>query len=285
MKDKKDFAVFILTHGRPNNVKTYKTLQKAGYTGKVYIIIDNEDKTQKEYLKKFNNKVIVFDKKEVSKTFDEADNFDDRRAIVYARNACFSIAKDLNITYFLQLDDDYTEFAFRFNLSNEYKFKGIKNNLDQVFESVLMFYKSVPVLSIAFAQGGDFIGGDQSGFAKKITLKRKCMNTFFCSTKRPFKFIGRINEDVNTYTCLQSRGNVFLTINAITIDQLQTQNNKGGMTDIYLDQGTYVKSFYTVIHSPSCTKIALMGQKNRRLHHKISWPQAVPLIISEEHKK
>ena len=29
------------------------------------------------------------------------------RAIVYARNACFDLAKDLGITYFIQLDDDY----------------------------------------------------------------------------------------------------------------------------------------------------------------------------------
>ena len=37
-----DFAVFILTHGRADNVKTYKTLKRFGYTGKIYIIIDNE---------------------------------------------------------------------------------------------------------------------------------------------------------------------------------------------------------------------------------------------------
>ena len=40
-----DFAVFILTHGRPNSVKTIKTLKKCGYTGKVFIVIDDEDET------------------------------------------------------------------------------------------------------------------------------------------------------------------------------------------------------------------------------------------------
>ena len=102
----KDFAAFILTHGRPNNVITYKKLKSAGYTGKIYIVIDNEDKTKKDYYKKFGDKVIMFDKKDVAKTFDEADNFNDRRSIVYARNVCFSIAKDLGLKYFIQLDDD-----------------------------------------------------------------------------------------------------------------------------------------------------------------------------------
>ena len=39
-------------------------------------------------------------------------------------------------------------------------------------------------------QGGDFIGGHQSGLWKK-KLKRKAMNSFICSVNRPFKFIGQ----------------------------------------------------------------------------------------------
>lgn len=57
------------------------------------------------------------------------------------------------------------------------------------------------------------------------------------------------------------------------------------MTDAYIDGGTYVKSFYTVMYCPSFTKIITMGRTNRRLHHSISWPNAVPLIIDERHKK
>ena len=111
------------------------------------------------------------------------------------------------------------------------------------------------------------------------------MNTFFCSIDRPFKFIGRINEDVNTYTNYQSKGNVFFSIPFIQIDQLQTQSNEGGMTDVYLSSGTYIKSFYTVIFSPSCCKISLMGRTNKRLHHRINWDNAVPKIINEKYKK
>ena len=88
----KDFAVFILSHGRPENVVTYNSLKRCGYTGKIYIIIDNEDKKIDEYKKIFGEKVIVFDKKKVSKTFDEFDNLSDRRSVVYARNASFEIA-------------------------------------------------------------------------------------------------------------------------------------------------------------------------------------------------
>lgn len=279
-----DFAIFILTHGRPENVVTLKTLKRCNYTGKYYIIIDNEDTAKDDYLKKFGDKVIVFDKINISKKFDEADNFNDRRSIVYARNASFEIAKKLNIKYFMQLDDDYTEFCFRFDNDFNYKYKTIKK-LDNILNSILKFYKKTNILSIALAQGGDFIGGSNSGFAKKIQFKRKCMNTFICSTDREFKFVGRINEDVNTYTSLASRGGVFFTTNLVSINQLQTQSNNGGMTDIYLDNGTYIKSFYTIIFSPSSVKINLMGNKNKRLHHKVKWNNTVPKILSEIHKK
>ena len=43
-----NFAVFILSHGRPDHIKTLKALQKGHYTGKTYIVIDNEDDTAGE---------------------------------------------------------------------------------------------------------------------------------------------------------------------------------------------------------------------------------------------
>ena len=57
-----DFAVLILSHGRADNVITYKTLQRAGYTGRIYIVIDNEDKQADRYYQNFGDKVIMFDK-------------------------------------------------------------------------------------------------------------------------------------------------------------------------------------------------------------------------------
>lgn len=72
------FVAFILTHGRPDRVLTYEKLRKHGYTGKIYIVCDDEDKTLPEYRKRFGD-VLVFSKSEIAKTFDEGDNFGDRR--------------------------------------------------------------------------------------------------------------------------------------------------------------------------------------------------------------
>lgn len=48
--------------------------------------------------------------------------------------------------------------------------------------------------------------------------------------------------------------------------------------------GTYNKSFYTIISSPSSVKISIMGDKHYRVHHKINWENTVPKIISDRFK-
>lgn len=278
-----NLVIFILSHGRPNNVYTLKALRKFGYTGKIIIVIDNEDKTSQSYYDNFED-VEMFDKLEISKTFDEADNFGDRRSIVYARNACFDIAEKRGYKYFIQMDDDYTQFEYRLYSSKNKKPKYIFN-LDLVIAALLDFYISTSFYTISIAQGGDFIGGKENKMATKPTIYRKCMNSFFCSTDRPFKFVGKINEDVNTYTYKQSIGLLMGTIPMASLKQKTTQKNKGGMTDLYLDGGTYVKSFYSVIFSPSSCYIKPMGDKHFRLHHAIKWDNAVPKIINEDNKK
>ena len=281
------FAIFILTHNRPDNVITYNTLKVSGFTGDIYIVIDNEDKSSEKYYDNFGDKVIMFDKKAIAKTFDEADNFEDRRAIVYARNACFNIAKDLGIKYFMQLDDDYTAFDYRMDGNYKYGISPIIS-FNKTIEILLTYYKSINVKSIAIAQGGDFIGGGKSLSNTNVVKRhptRKCMNSFLCSTDRPFKFLGRINEDVNTYTRKGSIGNIFLSIPLLSLTQKTTQKNTGGMTDIYLDNGTYIKSFYSVMFQPSSVKVALMGDNHRRLHHRVSWKHTTPVILEEKYKK
>lgn len=283
--ENKDFAVFILTHGRADNVITYNTLKRCGYTGEIYLIIDNEDKQAEKYYQNFGDKVVMFNKKEIADLVDEGNNFDERRTITHARNACFDIAKKLGITYFMQLDDDYPCFLFRLNHKREYPSGNfiIKTKLDPVFDLLLDFYKSIPALSIAISQGGDFIGGGGPDFI--YTMKRKCMNSFICSTERPFQFVGAMNEDVNTYTTLGNRGNLFITIPFLSLLQKETQSQTGGITGMYLRYGTYCKAFTTVMMHPSGVKVSVMATKNPRMHHLISWENTVPMIMDERHKK
>ena len=287
MSTQNDFAIFILTHGRPINVKTMATLKRAGYTGRLYLVVDDEDKTLDKYIANFGkDRVVVFNKKEMADQVDEGNNFDERRTITHARNACFKIAKDLGIKYFMELDDDYRAFEYRYFSKCGKKLKALAiENLDKIILLYVDFFKKTNFFSIAFAQGGDFIGGVDNQKALKRPLMRKCMNSFICSTERPFQFIGAMNEDVNTYVTLGSRGVLFGTIPMISLVQTATQSQKSGITDMYLRFGTYCKAFTTVMMHPSSVRISIMNTSNPRIHHLIKWQNTTPMIVSEQYRK
>lgn len=280
----KDYSVFIVTHGRPNRVITHKTLRKQGYSGDIFLIVDDQDESVDEYKSLYGDQVVVFNKNKYIELTDDGDNFVEKRAVVYARNACFDIAESLGVKYFIVLDDDYTDFRYKMNSQYQYADKKIVN-LDKTFESVFEYYKQIPAKSIALSQNGDYIGGAGNNLHLSLGRRRKCMNSFFCSTERRFLFFGKINEDLNVSTNYQALGNLFLTYPLLTLQQIETQQNSGGLTDIYLALGTYVKSFYSVMYSLSCIKVSMMGDTHRRLHHQVNWESTVPCIIREEHRK
>lgn len=278
-----DYAVFIPSNGRADNVITYKTLRRLGYDGEIFIVIDDEDKTADEYYKLYGDQVIMFSKQDAAKITDTANNFHDMRAVVYARNQIPIIAKEMGYKHFIVLDDDYTSFMFRFVENNKLTSCECKQ-MDRLFKAVFEFLDKSGAVTVTLAQGGDFIGGKENQFVNK-GLARKAMNTWFCSTERYFKFYGQINEDTTTYVLLGGRGDLFFTVTKAMVTQLQTQSNPNGLTTIYLDNGTYVKSFYSVMYCPSCVKVSVMGAKNKRIHHRINWNNAVPNIIEEKYKK
>lgn len=280
-----DFCVFILTHGRPDLVVTHDILRRVvGYTGKIYLVCDDEDKTLEQYVEKYGDEVLVFSKDEIGKTFDQGDNFGIRNTITFARNVCWDLAKQVGCRYFIQFDDDYFAFGTRINRHGHYGWRQT-TRFDEVLEAMIEFYESIPALSIAFSQGGDHFGGSLGTFGAENTTKRKAMNSFLCSVDRPFKFRGSMNEDVNTYTSLGRRGSLFLTIGRIALCQRPTQSQAGGITEMYLKFGTYTKAMHTVMHCPSSILVYPMGQTKFRLHHRVKWNSTVVKIVHERHRK
>ncbi len=279
-----DFAVFIMVWGRPEKMWTARTLRRQGYTGKIFYVADDLDETLPAYREKYGDDLLVFSKIEVMDQFDPGDNTGDLRSTMYAVNVIPRLAKENDIKYFMVLCDDYTGIAYKHNAQLELTDKPVKS-LDEAFLALLDYFLRTDALTIAFAQTGDFIGGKQSKKAKDIMVMRKAMNSFLCSIDRPFRFLGRMNEDVTTYVNLGHKGNLFLTVPNIVIHQKPTQSEKGGLTGMYLDYGTYTKSFFSVMYNPSCVRIGKMGDKHKRIHHKVIWDNAVPCIIGEQYKK
>ena len=276
------FACFILTHGRPDNQRTYATLRRFGYTGKIYLIVDDEDATGDQYRAKYGDEVITFCKEEAARETDKGDVIKKKNTVLFARNMCHKIAENLGLDYFLELDDDYQVIQYRWvedgRLLTDYP-----KNADLIFDYYIDFLEKSGAKCVCFAQGGDLIGGANDFF--RIKFMRKAMNAFFCKASRKFKFVGRMNDDVNTYLTLGHKGNILCTAGEISVVQAETQQQSGGLTDMYKENGTYMKSFYSVMMCPSAVKVGAMNTKFARIHHRIDWNRCASKILHQRHKK
>lgn len=289
-----DFCVFIMTFGRADNIKTYKTLMEyegTSFNQDFYLICSDDDKKLQDYIDKFGDRVLIFNKKKMIPYLDKADNFEKYNVILYARNICFAFAKILGYRYFLELDDDYDIFSQRIFYGNENIYKANKlmmkkiKNYDRLFQIHLEFLKNTPCKTITMSQHGDFIGGVGNGNAQR-GYQRKVMNSFFCDVENPFMFDGTINEDVNYYTQSGRLGVLNFNLFGYSLNQESTQQSSGGMTEQYLSGGTYLKSFYSILLNPSCVKIGKISHGvNARMHHRVDNNSTYVHILDEKYSK
>ena len=273
-----DFAVFILSHGRADTITTYKALRDGGYTGRTYVVIDNEDDQEELYRQKFGDDIIQFDKRDYLEKTDLGDLDTDRRIGVFARNFIQDEAKRLGYKFHLQLDDDVHGFTYRFAQGKVLRALHC-SHLDEVFSGMVEYMKETPITSLSFALSAYNMGGVDGSIKDGMT--RKTMTTFLMRADDVQYFHMRMNDDITTSLINGMRGKLYYSYLPIEVEVDKTQVKAGGMTDIYQKNGTYRKSFYSVMCCPSCVKVSAMGITDYRIHHTISWNNAVPKLLSE----
>lgn len=276
--ESKDFAVFILSHGRADTISTYKALRDGGYTGRTYVVIDNEDDQEDLYRQKFGDDIIQFDKRDYLEKTDLGDLDTDRRIGVFARNFIQDEAKRLGYKFHLQLDDDVHGFTYRFAQGKVLRALHC-SHLDEVFSGMVEYMKETPITSLSFALSAYNMGGVDGSIKEGMT--RKTMTTFLMRADDLQYFHMRMNDDITTSLINGMRGKLYYSYLPIEVEVDKTQVKAGGMTDIYQKNGTYRKSFYSVMCCPSCVKVSAMGITEYRIHHEISWNNAVPKLLSE----
>ncbi len=286
-----DFCVFILSHGRADRVLSEGALRKGGYTGRVYVVVDDLDGQVGRYRENFGeDRVLVFDKAAWAAKTDAYSNQNILNSVVYARNAVWDFARRLKVRHFCVLDDDYTGFYFRW-IEGDALPAARCGDLDGVFSAMVDFLDASRADVVCMAQAGDYVGGWKSTAAMNPLL-RKAMNVYFFATDRPYLFAGAMNDDVNTYVLANLRGRLVLTLTSVSVVQVATQQSAGGLTDMYLEFGTYQKSFYSVMAAPSCVKVSMLhggkaGAEHQhwRIHHHVRWNNCAPKILSERWRK
>lgn len=278
-----NLVIFIISHGRADNIKTLGAFQRCGYTKDYYIVIDDEDEQGPRYHELYGDRVIEFKKSDYD-WVDTCDLIPSRIGSVFPRNALHDIATRMGYEYYAVFDDDYISFRL-ISARNAYLRHAPIRCFDKVLEAMFEFVRDSGVDCAAFSQIGDFIGGLNSGNINNSEVRRKVMNTFICRTDRRLKWVGRGNEDVNLYVTEGIRGKIFITNFMVAIVPSQTQALKGGLTEFYREYGTYNKSMYTVIQAPSAVKISVVGDKHPRIHHAAKQVNYMPCILDERYRR
>ena len=283
-----DYCIFILTNRRPDKQLTFRYLKKTNVSlDKIFFVVDNLDPTIEEYKKKYKKQVIVFDKNRYINEVDTMLNKRHEGAVVYARNACYDLAKDLGYRYFLMLDDDYKTIDYLMIKEKS----GIKKQkritkLEEVNQAYFEFLNiRKDIYTVCFCQTGELIGGIENSTLRTKFYKRKMMNAFFLDTEKRIYFDGILNEDVNANLEELKKGHLCFTFFNVVLGQIQTQKNKGGLTELYLDLGTYKKSFFSVMNSPNAVKVGLLNSIHTRFHHLTDYSKLKPEILNENVKK
>ena len=279
----KRFAVFILSHGRANDLKTAVMLEKYNYHGDWYVVIDDEDSQEPIYRQKFGRRVLQFNKKEIADRTDTGDMDTDRRVGVFARNKIQEFAHELGYKYHLQLDDDFTAISYRYQEGQRVRHMNC-TNLDKLFSVLCDYMDTAPVTWLSLSLSSYYLGGVKSkNWEKKLIPKT--MGSFLMRRDHPVWFRMRMNDDITTTILNWHRGNICFSVLDLQVQTPETQSAKGGMTDIYQDNGTYRKSFYSVLCCPSFVKVGKQGITNYRIHHEIEWNNCTPKILNQRWKK
>ncbi|MGB9615592.1 MAG: hypothetical protein ACPL3B_08825 [Fervidobacterium sp.] len=148
------FVIFIISYMRPDRQYTLKMLTKKGYTGDWYIVIGEDDPMKGEYLKRYGDRVLVFDKRDY-RWIDLYDTDEDLVSTIFARNAVYDLAEKLGYEYFFIVDDDIEDVRFSQGCVSNKK----DVSLDRSLGILLDFYRKTKVDVLGISQTGDFIGG------------------------------------------------------------------------------------------------------------------------------
>lgn len=279
MKGRK-FAVFILSHGRAGDVKTLRTLKRSGYTGKVFIVVDNEDLMEEDYKRIYGkSSVLVFDKKEWKERTDTITNEKGYDSPVYARNFISWYAEENGYDCYMMLDDDISSFSIRYE--SEGRLKSCKlMNADLYFSSVMDFMETNSnILCVGTGNAGSYVGGANGKFSNGLHIG-DFSQSLICNRRMEFK--GIFNEDENMSVIEGMRGNLCVSDLHVSHSSPKRKSNRGRLKKEYDRANDYYINMFSVVCCPSCCYI-ISGKNGLKL--RVHRGNQFPKIISERYKK
>lgn len=280
---REDFAIFILTHGRPHNQRTVEALNESGYTGKVYLVLDDLDDTREEYCKLYNN-VLVFNKYEYVSNTDTGLTKPYINFAVFARNAIEDFAKKLGYKYFGMFDDDIHRFRHRI-ICKDQLLSEVVVDLDSVIDLYLEFMEDCNLACTSFGVSTQFIGGLKrlNQCSPDNNSLRLCYNAYIRNVMFDVKWKTNLCEDRITSIYYNTIGQVWQQLIFIQIDTAPLYGEvEGGNSSVYRQLDDFTKVFFPIVTNPNSNYVSVYrsGNKDYMITHIVGEHVLCPKIIS-----
>ncbi len=276
------YAVFILSHKRADRVETYSTLRNSGYTGEIYIVIDDEDPQCLLYQKRFEN-VLVFNKERWIKSTDTVTNDKKKSSPVYARNYIEQTARDMGYDAYIVMDDDIINLRFRYIENYIAKSQALKSNLDEVLSAYMNYLISANIATLSFATVMVYAGGvhNESDMVRLASHRYTCQ-IHMRNLSFPVDWISLANNDSISANNTAKIGYLWWALPFIVYDSPKMNTLPGGMKSVYDSVSEFKRAFMSTVVSPSVCRV---GCSKDRLAIKRDLKAAYPVIISGRYKK
>lgn len=247
-------AVFIISHERPECV-TYHNLRLCGYSGQIFIIIDDKDSKQDEYKNRYKDSVLIFSKADYSKA-DMCDLVPNLNSATIPKYAAFTFAQEMKLDAMAIFDDDLESFRYRYRDKNKIATKKMQDYpfMQKVLDACFDFVseQNIPTC-VSFYPEDKFFPDTYDKFI------RQCINSFITTPNFGLKLLGRsclfsarFYEDEIFFVRENTRGALCFALQDFTFCSalFENDNNKGGMYDVYQGYGLYSRKFQLVINNP-----------------------------------
>lgn len=274
--------IFIPSYKRADNLKTVKYFNAIGWEmGKIHVVIDSEADDKDDYQKtcdKYGCLLHVVDTEEARRRYDFVYNrSNDARTAALFRNMFYDLAEDLNIPFYIVIDDDTNNYQYR--PYGIYKRMATLNDLLIVFDEVKDMMVKRHIGYFGLSQTGDMISGREERL-----IRLKVMNTTFVNTKyvyRPKR--GIMDEDTSCFVTVMNEGYFIASMaSGVVLQQTPSAKAKGGLTDVYKSEKLFKKAILTPIQFPSAIKAEKQIMNGNRLHHRVNYKYLMPKIVRGE---
>ena len=274
-------TVYIISKGRPR-CTTARTLERMGYPGEWFIVCGTNDESLPEYQEAWGEHVLVFHWSEEVERTDTMDSFGFERMASGAcpvRNATRRISWERGELRHWQFDDDYNGFH---RIDGEHRKMRSFEDGDEFQSWLLMLAEyghSASLRNVGFPPGSETFPDHWGTFAHRVFNAHNLPS----DPELFIPWVGRMNDDlINAINCWRTPGAYEMSLRCMNMTMAATQQEAGGLSELYKAEGTVRKTAYAVMAAPGAVRLV---ERFRRYHHKCDWRRLVPMVLNEKWRK